>query len=73
MNDFQVGTSPLAHNPLLFAQALVQALEEGVATLNGNDQLTFCNPAFGQLLGRPAASLVGQSLRPRPYLCGRLA
>jgi PAS domain S-box-containing protein len=63
MNDFQVGTSPLAHNPLLFAQALVQALEEGVATLNGNDQLTFCNPAFGQLLGRPAASLVGQSLR----------
>jgi PAS domain S-box-containing protein len=63
MNDFQVGTSPLAHNPLLFAQALVQALEEGVATLNGNDQLTFCNPAFGQLLGRPADSLVGQSLR----------
>ncbi|HEX8531334.1 MAG TPA: PAS domain-containing protein, partial [Cytophagales bacterium] len=63
MNDFQVGTSPLAHNPLLFAQALVQALEEGVATLNGNDQLTFCNPAFGQLLGRPADSLVGQSFR----------
>jgi PAS domain S-box-containing protein len=63
MNDFQVGTSPLAHNPLLFAHTLVQALEEGVATLDGNDQLTFCNQAFGQLLGRPVSSLVGQSLR----------
>ena len=63
MNDFQVGASPLARNPLLFAHTLMQALEEGVATLNDHDQVTFCNPAFGQLLGRPVASVVGQSLR----------
>jgi PAS domain S-box-containing protein len=59
MNNFQVGTSPLTGNPLQFTHILLRELEEGVATLNHNDQITYCNAAFEQLVHKPAQAIHG--------------
>ena len=42
---------------------LVEAMNEGAATLSSDGTILYCNRRFSDLLGRPAAKVIGRSLQ----------